>query len=109
MIGGCGRVWITEADERAMLRALDQPQHDAQHDRERPFGSDQRACDMESIFRKQLVEVVARYAARNLREAAADARGIAIADRSQRRVNLSSPPAFANNRVELVLRCRADS
>src|SRR5687767_15844114 len=108
MICGCERVGITEADERAMLWAVDQSQRGAEHDRKRPFGSDQRTRNMESIFRKQLVEVVAGYAAWNLRETAADARGIAIADRSQGRVNLSAAPPFANNRVELVLRCRAD-
>ncbi len=72
VIGRRKRVRIAEADEHAVLRAVDEPQRRAEHDRARAFGADERPGDMEAVLGKKLIEVVARDAARNLRKAAAD-------------------------------------
>ena len=43
-----------------------------EHNRARAFSSDERTRDVEAVFGKELFQVVARHAARNLRKAAAD-------------------------------------
>ena len=91
-----------------MLRAVDQPQRRPEHDGARAFGSHQRARDVKPVFRKQLIEVVARHATRDLRKAAPYALSIPVANRSQRRVNLSATSALPDDRVELRFGRRAD-
>jgi hypothetical protein len=108
VVGGGKRVRVAESHERAMLRTLDEPDRGLENNRARPFGSDERARDMKSALRQQLVEVVARHAPRNRREALPDEDLTAIADAPQPAVDLATPASALHNRVELIVARRAD-
>src|SRR5262249_28550715 len=80
VVGSGKRVAVTEADERAVLRTWNQPGLCLEHCGTCPFSSDKRPSDVEPVFRKQLVEVIARHAPRNVRIFGTDQIGIAVAD-----------------------------
>ena len=75
-------ILITKSNQRPVLRTVDQPQLGFEHDRARAFRSDQRARHVKSIFRQQLIEVVAGDPARNFRKARADQVAVLVADGS---------------------------
>ena len=91
-----------------MLRAVDQPKRRSQHNRARALGSDERARDVKAILGQELIEVVARYASRDLREPGAYALRILVSNRPKRGVNRPAAPAFPNDRLQFLFRRRAD-
>ena len=68
VIGGGKRIGVAEADERPVLGAVDEAHRRLQNDGAGPFGADQRAGDVKTVFRQELIEVVAGHPPRNLRE-----------------------------------------
>ena len=99
MIGRGKSVAVAEADQRAVLRALDQPQLGFEHDHARALCADQRARHVESVFRQQLIEVVAGDAPGNFRELRADQAGVLIANVAQLGIDLAAPPALRDDGI----------
>ncbi len=93
VIRGRERVAVAEADQRSVLRAVNQPQLRLEHDHAGAFGADQRARHVEAVLGQQLVEVVAGHPPRNARKARADQVGVSIAQVAQRRVDLAAASA----------------
>src|SRR5919197_598302 len=92
LVGSDVLVGISENEERPMARIVDQPQRRLERDRASRFGTDERARDMETALRQQLVEVVARDAARDLGVALADELAVAVADRAKLGDELGGQP-----------------
>jgi hypothetical protein len=67
-----GGVVIGEHDKGARRRKIDEAHGGGEGQRAGAFRADQRAADMKTLFRQQIVEIVAGDAARNVRIAAAD-------------------------------------
>ncbi|MNX88355.1 hypothetical protein D3C86_1203230 [compost metagenome] len=72
------------------------------------LGPDQRAGHVEAVLRQQLVEAVPADPARDLGEALADERGVAIAQRDQFAVDLGPGAAFGEDPGEVLLAGLAD-
>jgi hypothetical protein len=68
------------------------------------FGPHQRARHVESVFRQQVREVVARHAARNVRKPAADFVTVPISDALQPRVNLAASSALRDDALIFIVR-----
>ena len=79
---------IAEDEGTARGRRVDEAALRFEHDRARAFAADKRSRDVESILRKQLVEVVAGDAPRDFREAGAHEVRVCVADLSEPRVDL---------------------
>ena len=103
MVGRGKRIAVTEADERSVLRTFDQPQFGFEHDHARAFCPDQRFRHVKSVFRQQLIEVVAGDAPGNLRILRADQAGVLIADVPQLGINFAAAPALRNDGIEFGL------
>ena len=69
MVGALIDVGIGDDQQDALRRALDQAACGFEHGGAGAFGADQRARDVEAVFRQQVVQVVAGDAAGNIREA----------------------------------------
>src|SRR5581483_11427983 len=96
-------VGITEDEQYALRRAAHQLRRRREHERARALRADQRAGDVEPVLGQQLVEVVARDAALDLREARADQLAVAVGEARERRVDLAAAPARRDDRRELGL------
>src|SRR5688572_28524814 len=91
-----------------MLWAVDQAKGRAQDDRALSLRSHQRARDVKAVLGQELVQVVARHPARDLRKPAPYTLRIPVANRPKRRVDRSAASALSNNRVQFLIRGRAD-
>src|SRR5215467_14939364 len=100
MIRGLERVGISEADERAMLRASNQCDLCVQNDGTSAFAANQRARDMEAALRQEILEVVAGDTPRNLGKPRADARRMRRAQGPKPGINLGPPAALSHDRFE---------
>ncbi len=101
-------ILIPDSNQRPMLRAGDQLDLGFEHRHASALGPHQRASHIESLG-QQVVEVVARDTARNLRKPGPYLIGILFADRAQRGVNLGRPPALAKDAIKIVTGRRANS
>jgi hypothetical protein len=72
------------------------------------FRSDQCLCDVEPALGQQVVQVIARDAARNLRVARPDQICVFIAQLFERRVNLAAPAAGCDDLLQFVVCRRPD-
>ena len=80
VVAGGVDVRVAEHEQRARLRARSSRSIvGLQNGDAGAFGADQRARDVEAVLGQQFVEVVARHAARDLREPRADQVGVAVA------------------------------
>ena len=103
MIGALVHVAITEHQQAAAGRTVDQPHFRAEHQRARSLGSDQRAGDMEAVLRQELRQVVAGHAPWNLRKARADLIDVPIAQIRQLSVNFVVAAARAHAHARSVV------
>ena len=83
VVGRGGDVREAQHGQGAVRRLLDQLDGRLQNRRERPLAADDGARDVQAALGQQLVEVVARDAAREVREAGADGAGVAVAQGGQ--------------------------
>ena len=104
MVGGLEGVRVTEAEQRAVLRTVDQVELGFENRYAGALGADERARDVESVFRQQLIEVVAGDAARNVGEFRADLRGVLVADVAQGGVDFGAAAALVNDGGEFGVR-----
>ena len=88
MIGRDERIGKPDADQTPERRARGEPKRRFEHRDARALAADERARDVETVLGQQLVEVVARHAARNARKLLADERREPIADAFEPRVDL---------------------
>src|SRR5215471_5995336 len=72
------------------------------------FSTHECSRDVESVLRKQLIEVVAGDASWNVRELCANQRGIAVAKATKGAVDLAAAAAAGNDGFEFLFRCRTD-
>ena len=79
-----------------------------QRERAGALAADQRARNVETVLRQQLVEVVARHAALDFRKARANQVGVFVAQRLESRIDFAAPAAGAYDLRKLVLAGRAD-
>ncbi len=103
MVGRRKRIAVAEADERSVLRALDQPQFGFEHDHAGALCPDQRLRHVKSVFRQQLIEVVAGDAPGNFRILRADQAGVLVADVPQLGIDRAAPPSLRNDGIEFGL------
>src|SRR2546429_1143359 len=82
MIGCEERISIAQSNKGAVLRTVNQFQLSFECDCTSTFCSDECACEVESSFRQQFIQVVAGDSPRNLRKALADQAGV---ERSEER------------------------
>ena len=73
------------------------------------FRADQRPRDVKTVFRQQIVEIVAGNPARNFRIAARVLVAITLGQRAQLLVNLGAAAAGSADGFECIIRCGADS
>ena len=86
VLGRVGELVVFDDHERSLQQRGGELQLDLQHRGTRAFGADQGAGDIKSALREQLVEVVARDAARQLVDrpvALADLVAVAVAQVTQ--------------------------
>src|SRR5579875_959698 len=93
LVGGDEDIVKAEHGQRDFARTGSDLKCRFKYDRQRALRSGQRPPRMESVFRQQPVEVVARNAARNFRIAAADGIAEPIPNRDQPRIKLALAPA----------------
>jgi hypothetical protein len=108
VVGGLEDRLVAEDQQRTRRRPRRELHRRLRHDRARALGADEGARDLEALLRQQLVEVEPRHAARDLREALADAIGFAVTQRAQRCVDPALAVAARAKPLELVVRRRAD-
>ena len=72
-----------EHEQALVGRVLDQPQPRPEDRHAGPLRADQRAGDVKAVLRQELIEVVARHAPLDGREALADRRRVLVPDRDQ--------------------------
>src|SRR6185436_12854436 len=89
VIGGVVDARISEDEESARGRAVDEARRRLEHEHARRLRSDERTGDVKTVLGQQLVEVVAGDAARDFRKARANQIGVLIANLSQSRVDLA--------------------
>ena len=92
-----------------MLRARDQLRSGLEHRDAGAFRADERARHVESVFGKELIEVVTRHTSRDIGKPRANQRRVAIADRAQARIDLSAASALADDRVQFGVGGGADA
>src|SRR5262252_9293422 len=85
-----------------MLRTRNQPGLCFEYGDTCAFGPHERTGDIETVFRKQLVEVVAGHASRNSRIFRTDQLRITIPDAAQRAVNFAAASTRCDDRIELL-------
>ena len=83
-----------EHHQRRVPGLDDEVELGVQHRHQRRLGAHQRAGEVEARARHQVVEVVARHAARDVGEALGHQRGVVGGDRPQPPVDLRAPPAL---------------
>src|SRR6267143_4384972 len=101
MIGGEERIPISQSNQCAMLRTVDQFQFGFEHYGASTLRSDERAGDVESPFREQFIQVVTGDSSRNLRKARANQAGILLLNPVQLAVNLATAATPRNDVSEL--------
>ena len=109
MVGGVEHVGVAEHQRAAVLRARDQAHGRLEHVHARALGADQRAGDVEAVLGQELVEVVARHAARDVGELLPDPVGDLVSELPELRVDLALPAAVGDDPFELVVRGRPDA
>ena len=80
MVGALINVGIGDDEQHALGRTLDEAAGGFENCGAGAFGADQRAGDVETIFRQQVIQVVAGDAARDVGEVLADEVGVLIGD-----------------------------
>ena len=83
VVGGAELVRVADGEERDARRLRDQLERRLEDRHARRLRADERARDLEPLLREQLVEVVARDAARDLRIAGADLVRVRVGERAQ--------------------------
>ena len=101
VVGGAELVGVADGEQRHARRLRDQLERRLEDRHARRLRADERARDLEPLLGEQLVEVVARDAARDLRIARADLVG--VRGRRAREAARRSPPACRRRRA----RCAA--
>src|SRR5467141_5445646 len=101
MIGCEERISISQSNERAMLWTVNQFQLSFQYDCTSAFCSDECACEVESFFRQQFIQVVAGDSSRNLRKARANQAGVVLLNPMQLAVYLATAATLRNDVSEL--------
>ena len=96
VVGGDEGIGKSQHHQPAMLRAMFKRAAGLQHGDARAFRAHQRAGYIESVFRQQLVQVVARDAAGNLGKPLPDQVAVGIPDAGQAGINLA-PAAAAGD------------
>src|SRR6266480_864861 len=95
MVAASVNVWIAEHEQRACRRTFDQARCCLEYSNTRTFGSNQCSSYIKAIFWQQLIQVVARDAARNFWETLANEVGVFIAQVFEPGINLAaSSPLF---------------
>ena len=107
-VGGEECVVEAKHGEHAKRRAGSEVQCGGDDVRAGALGANQRARDIEAVFGKQLVEVVAGDTARDAGEFLADEGSVAVADMCQARVDLTDAAASTDERVEALGRVGSD-
>src|SRR5260221_13483836 len=107
MITGGVNVGIAKHQERASRRAVYQANGCLQDGDTGTFRANQGPRDMEPVFWQELIEVVARDAARNVGEALPDQTSISIAQGLKASVDLAAPAALLNDAFEVLVACPA--
>src|SRR5258708_34219456 len=97
MIGCEKRISISQSNECAMLRTVNQFQLSFKYDCTSTFCSDECACEVESSFRQQFIQVVAGDSPWNLRKARANQAGVVLLDPVQFAVNLATAATLRND------------
>ncbi len=108
--GVAGLIDVGEAQhqDHPRLRTGHQPRLGFQRDDAGAFAADQRARDVEAVFRQQLIEVVAGDAALDFRETRANQVGVLVAQVAQPAVDLAAAAAGADDAHQFVFGGRAD-
>ncbi len=89
VVGGDEGVCEAEHHELTVLRAVHELEIGFEHGDAGGLGADEGAGDVEAVFGKELVEVVAGDAAGDVGEALADERSVAVADTFQAGVDFT--------------------
>ena len=99
VVGGAELVRVADGEQRDARRLRDQLERRLEDRHARRLRADERARDLEPLLGEQLVEVVARDAARDLRIAGADLVGVRVGERAEplgdrvRRAGAAAPDA----------------
>ena len=108
VIGGFEGVFVADADQRAVLRTVNEADLRFENYGAGAFGANQRARHVKITLGQKLVEVVAGNAARNLRELGANQRFVLIANGAQLGVDFGRAPAGVNDLREFGIGGGAD-
>src|SRR6266699_715582 len=103
MITGGIDVGVAEYQERASGRAVDQANGSFEDSDTGTFRANQGPRDMEAVFRQELIEVVARDAARNVRKALPDQTGIPVAQGLESCIDLAALATLLNDAFEFLV------
>ena len=102
-VGGKEGIGKTERGEHAIGRAGLEVERGGDDGSAGALGADQRARDVEVVFRQKLVEVVAGDAARNVGELFSDLGRELVADAREAGVDFADAAALVNESSELVI------
>jgi hypothetical protein len=102
-VAGEEDVGVAEHEQGPHRGAGHETQRRLQDHGARPLGAHQGASHVATLLGQQLVEVVARHPPGDVDEAAADQLAVAISDRAQAGVDLTPPPALADDAGELLV------
>ena len=91
-----------------MLRTVDQAEFGFEHGDARTFAADDCSRHMETVFRKELIEVIAGDAPGNIRISRANERGVLIANRSELGVDSPAATAPSDEGTQFCFRRRAN-
>ena len=102
-------VGIAEHHQCPRPRAVDETDRRLEHGHARALAADERARDVEPLFRQQPRQVVARDATRDLRIFAPNRAGMLVDQRAQLRVNVAAAASVGHNARALLVGRRADA
>ena len=111
LVSGQADVLERDHDEHALEEARRQQELGLEHGGAGALGAGQRAREVEAVLRQQLVEVVARHAARQAlraRKAAADQRLVALHELREGPVDLGAAAPAGHDRRQLLVGRLAD-
>ena len=101
-------VAVTQHQQHALLRTAHEADFRLQREHARAFAAHQRARHVEAVFRQQLIEVIARHAALDLRKTRAYQFRVSVAQRLQSGVDFAAPAAAQDDLREFGIGGRAD-
>src|SRR5581483_3538358 len=99
-VGALVDVRIGNRQQHALLRTFDQSARRFEDGNAGTFASHQDARNIESVFWEQVIQVVPRDTARNIRITASHQLSIFLANRLQTRVDLSPAPTRSNDLLQ---------